>query len=79
MIVGRGGTTTVFDLPAEGIAGDVKGIGRRSRCGRTVKRQEQASRRERVDMAITTNTRVVVLGGTSGIGLATAKSAAAHP
>jgi NAD(P)-dependent dehydrogenase (short-subunit alcohol dehydrogenase family) len=30
-------------------------------------------------MAITTNTRVVVLGGTRGIGLATAKSAAAHP
>jgi NAD(P)-dependent dehydrogenase (short-subunit alcohol dehydrogenase family) len=29
-------------------------------------------------MAITTNTRVVILGGTSGIGLATAKSAAAH-
>src|SRR3954463_11102052 len=28
-------------------------------------------------MAITTNTRVVVLGGTSGIGLATAKAAAA--
>jgi NAD(P)-dependent dehydrogenase (short-subunit alcohol dehydrogenase family) len=30
-------------------------------------------------MAITTNTMVVVLGGISGIGLATAKSAAAHP
>jgi hypothetical protein len=52
----------------DGIAGEPKGLGRRSRFERTVNDNNKRAEK-RADMANTTNTKVV-LGGASGIGLA---------